>query len=97
MALGGDNFDFVTAHGNTEVSPRQMMYFVLEQVYAISSPKRLSALSDRLALAIRDAYRPGARSAMGACVPPGTRENWCRASRPNATFTEQWAIFRSWR
>ena len=128
VALGGDNFDFVTAHGNTEVGPRQMMNFVSEQVYAIryyalrhpaGAPRgrigfswdpinrfgvpaaefteEIAALSDRLALAVRDAYRPGARSAKGACVPPGTRENWCRASRPNATFTEQWAIFGSWR
>ena len=35
VALGGDDFDFVTAHGNTEVAPTQMMYFVSEQVYAI--------------------------------------------------------------
>ena len=37
VALGGDAFDFVTAHGNTQVSPLQMMNFVSEQVYAVRS------------------------------------------------------------
>jgi hypothetical protein len=35
-ALGGDAFDFVTAHGNTQVSPEQEMHFVSEQVLAAS-------------------------------------------------------------
>ena len=128
VALGGDAFDFVTAHGNTEVAPTQMMYFVSEQVYAIRHyalrhpgaapagrlgfswdpinrfrvPSRtfamqIAALSERLAIAIRDAYRGDSAPAVAACVPPGTRENWCRASRAGATFTEAWEIFRSWR
>jgi len=128
VALGGANVDFVTAHGNTEISPTQMMYFVSEQVFAIrhyalrhplGAPRgrigfswdpinrfgvpaaefkeQVAALSDRLAIAIRDAYRPGTRSATGACVPPGTRHNWCRTSRPHARFTEQWGSFESWR
>jgi hypothetical protein len=34
-ALGGDEFEFTTGHGNTQVSPEQMMSFVAEQVYAV--------------------------------------------------------------
>jgi hypothetical protein len=34
VAQGGDAFNFVTAHGNTQVDPTQMMHFVSEQVYA---------------------------------------------------------------
>jgi hypothetical protein len=34
-ARGGDQFDFVTGHGNTILSTEQMMSFVSEQVYAI--------------------------------------------------------------
>ena len=128
VALGGDAFDFVTAHGNTEVSPTQMMYFVSEQVYAVREyelrhpagrtrgrigfswdpinrfgvpaaefREQVAALSNRIAIAIRDAYGPRARSATGACVPPGERRNWCLARRPDARFTEQWRNFTSWR
>jgi hypothetical protein len=35
VALGGDEFAFAGGHGNTEVSPEQMMHFVSEQVHAI--------------------------------------------------------------
>ncbi len=34
-ARGGDQFDFVTAHGNTIVSTEEMLRFVSEEVYAI--------------------------------------------------------------
>jgi hypothetical protein len=34
-ARGGDQFDFVTGHGNTIISTEQMMNFVSEQVYSI--------------------------------------------------------------
>jgi hypothetical protein len=128
VAPGGDHWGFVSGHGNTEVSPTQMMHFVTEQIYAIRyyalrHPGRapagrlgfswdpinrfevpaaewagqIAGLRERLALAIRDAYRPGVPTAAGACTPPGTRENWCRASRPGARFIEVWEIFRSWK
>ena len=127
VALGGDHFDFVTAHGNTQVSATQMMDFVSEQVYAIryyalrhpgEAPgarigfswqpfnrfgvpaaefdEQIAGLRQRIALAIRDAYRPGTASADGACFPPGSSRNWCRASRPGAKFTEVWEILKSW-
>jgi hypothetical protein len=35
VAPGGDHWNFVSGHGNTEVSPAQMMHFVTEQIYAI--------------------------------------------------------------
>ena len=127
VAPGGDHWGFVSGHGNTEVSPRQIMHFVTEQIYsirhyALGRPRKAPAgrlgfswdpinrfelpkdvwagqiadLRERLALAIRDAYRPGTRSAYGACVSPGTTTNWCRASRSGARFTEIWEIFTSW-
>ena len=35
VGLGGDAFDFVTGHGNTEVPLDQMMKFASEQIYAV--------------------------------------------------------------
>jgi hypothetical protein len=127
VAPGGDHWGFVSGHGNTEVTPAQMMHFVTEQIYAIryyalrrpgmapagrlgfswdpinrfELPRHVWAghiadLRVRIALAIRDAHRPGTGSAYWACVSPGTTMNWCRASRRNARFTEIWRIFRSW-
>jgi hypothetical protein len=127
VALGGDAFDFVTAHGNTQVDAERMMHFVSEEVYAIghyasSHPRgapagrlgfswdpinrfgfpapefeqQIAALRERIALAIRYAYGQGAASAVGACSPPGSGEDWCQASRPGAQFTEVWEIFQSW-
>ena len=48
-ALGGDAFEFTTGHGNTEVSPEQMMHFVSEQVLAASKVKRADRKSDHSA------------------------------------------------
>ena len=35
VALGGDAFEFVSGHGNTEVPVDQMMKFATEQIYAV--------------------------------------------------------------
>ena len=101
VAPGGDHWNFVSGHGNTEVSPAQMMHFVTEQIYAIRHyalrhPGRapagrmgfswdpinrfevpagefagqIAALRERIALAIRDAYRPARGQPSARAFPP---------------------------
>lgn len=46
-ALGGDAFEFTTGHGNTEISPVQMLHFVSEQVLAASKVNHADRKSGR--------------------------------------------------
>jgi hypothetical protein len=134
-ARGGEQFQFVTGHGQTIVDATTMQHFVSEQVHAVrhyagshtqgapggrigfswqpcnrTSPQQegcdaialrnfvadIDAVSARIAAAIRDAYRQGGASPVGACGAPGTGEDWCSGQVPGATFTDAWAMFRSW-
>jgi hypothetical protein len=134
-ARGGDQFEFVTGHGNTIVDARTMQEFVSEQIYAARhyagahtqgapsgrvgfsfepvnrqtadqvsgdpwTPQfraEVGQLVTRIATAVRDSYGQGGSSPVGACVVPGTAEDWCTGTVPGAAFTEAWADFGSWR
>jgi hypothetical protein len=56
----------------------------------------LAAIRARMASSLHYAFLDGRAPAAGACGPPGSGENWCRAARQGATFTESWRIFRTW-
>ena len=91
---------------NTWGDPTPAVGFSWQPTVNSTTAPTLTAIAERIAASLHHTFRQGGGSAVGACTPPDTEENWCALSvehrfngsplDPPAAFTEEWEIFRSW-